>query len=766
MQFLYPALTIGFFVALAPLLIHLINMMRHRRVKWAAMDFLLSSYKKHRKWVWLKQFILLLMRMAAVALVVAMLAQLVTQRRYEGLFGNTLTHHYILIDDSYSMSDRGGGPSAFETGLQFVKQLAAEAVDQELRQRFTLLRFSRAEMATEDDVTTASGVRVADLNAEDVDGKFSIAVEEICRGMEPTQLASGPEAALQIAGQRMEQNGDENRVVYLVSDFRGNQWDNPTETRQLLRDLENADAKINLVNCVRTHRSNLAITDIRPTEETRAAGVPLFMNVQITNYGTEPQEKIQLQVRTLFYEGSAETGDANTPSIDELPVLQVERINPKESLTVRVQVYFPKAGRHVVEAILPEDSVSNDNRRWCVVEFPEEESVLVVDGDPRGRNGFYVEAIFEPGQRARTGIRPDLRDTAFLRDTNPEALRAYSAIYLFDVDRLDDRAIENLEAYARAGGGIAFFTGPQVNVSFYNEQLFRNGDGLFPVPLGRDDILEMDSLDDASDVQVEDRNHPLFRELVRGQNPIIRMMHVEGFHSTEQDWAPGPDSVTSVLARLRNSQPLVVERPFGKGRVVAVLTSYAPYWNDIVLGPGVLVTLRLQSYLGSAQRLTDEHLVGNPIELRWDSDSYRQDVEILAPSGDPTVPLIIERSAEKRPDEDRILATGIQSAESQLSGIYQVQAHQVDGATDTRRYAVNVDPREGDLTQIATQQLLTNLEPVTAELRFADEYESSAIEQAGFNQSLLLMCLLVALLIGEQLMAYIASFHPARGATR
>ena len=67
MQFLYPALTIGFFVALAPLLIHLINMMRHRRVKWAAMDFLLSSYKKHRKWVWLKQFILLLMRMAAVA---------------------------------------------------------------------------------------------------------------------------------------------------------------------------------------------------------------------------------------------------------------------------------------------------------------------------------------------------------------------------------------------------------------------------------------------------------------------------------------------------------------------------------------------------------------------------------------------------------------------------------------------------------------------------------------------------------------------------
>ena len=35
----------------------------------------------------------------AVALLVAMLAQLVTHRRYEGLFGSTLTHHYVLVDD-------------------------------------------------------------------------------------------------------------------------------------------------------------------------------------------------------------------------------------------------------------------------------------------------------------------------------------------------------------------------------------------------------------------------------------------------------------------------------------------------------------------------------------------------------------------------------------------------------------------------------------------------------------------------------------------
>ena len=78
MQFVYQPLTWAFFLVLIPLVIHLINMMRHKRVQWAAMDFLMKSYKKHRRWVWLKQLLLLLLRMMAIAAVVAMLAKLVT----------------------------------------------------------------------------------------------------------------------------------------------------------------------------------------------------------------------------------------------------------------------------------------------------------------------------------------------------------------------------------------------------------------------------------------------------------------------------------------------------------------------------------------------------------------------------------------------------------------------------------------------------------------------------------------------------------------
>ncbi len=769
MQFLYPALTIGFFLALLPLLIHLINMMRHRRVQWAAMEFLLQSYKKHRRWVWLKQLLLLLARMAAVLLIVAMLAQLVTQRRYEGLFGNTLTHHYVLLDDSMSMSDRAGGTDALERGLKFTRQLAAEAAKQEFHQRFTLIRFSKAQaaVAAAADPQAQSLPRIADLNAADVDSKFTIQLEEACTTIHPTQLPVGPEAALQVARQMMQQNGEENRIVYIVSDFRAKEWDNPSELRQLLSDLEKEDARLHLVNCCRTAHNNLAITDLTPTEETRASGVPLFMNVAVTNYGDRVAENVQLKVRTYFHASSLKqhpTSDRPSSKEDESPMLQIDRIEPGETSVERVQVFFPKAGKHAVEALLPDDTIAADNRRWSVVEFPEYESVLVVDGDPNERNAFYIDAIFQPGQRAQTGIRADLESVVFLRDTTPEVLRHYSAIYLFDVDRLDDRAVTNLETYVEQGGGLAIFVGPQVNINFYNEKLYRDGAGLVPLPIAHDDLLDSDPIDNTPDILVEATDHSIFQELVQGQNPIIRMMHVQRYLRPPSDWLPAPESSVRILARLRNRAPLAVEKAFGKGRVVMFLTTYAPYWNDIALGPGVILALRLQSHLGFSRRVTTEQEVATGIHVRLDRDKYRQDIRIFAPSDDPATPLLIDDTAETLADDTRFMRASIGPNETQQSGIYEMWFSRTDGSIDADRFAVNVDPREGNLAQTPGRDIVAKLEPVSVDIGYADQYETAAIEDAGYNQSLLLMCFLILLLIGEQLLAYFTSYHPSRRA--
>ena len=70
-----PLLWWGLPFAAAPVIIHLINLLRHRKVPWAAMEFLVASQRKYRTRVLLKQILLLLLRVAAVLGIVLALAQ-------------------------------------------------------------------------------------------------------------------------------------------------------------------------------------------------------------------------------------------------------------------------------------------------------------------------------------------------------------------------------------------------------------------------------------------------------------------------------------------------------------------------------------------------------------------------------------------------------------------------------------------------------------------------------------------------------------------
>src|SRR5690606_32374520 len=136
--------------------------------------------------------------------------------------------------------------------------------------------------------------------------------------------------------------------------------------------------------------------------------------------------------------GGTPVAGASKTDREELPGISIERIAPGEAVKRRVQVYFPVAGHHVIEAELPADAVESDNRRWCVVHLPPEVPVRIVDDDPTQRNAAYLTSVFRPGKLVETGIRPDVQPATFLRDSSPEATSAYSAVYLMDVSQLDD----------------------------------------------------------------------------------------------------------------------------------------------------------------------------------------------------------------------------------------------------------------------------------------------------------------------------------------
>src|SRR5215207_3372611 len=87
----------------APIIIHLINRMRFKRVRWAAMEFLLKAQKRTRRRLIIEQLILLALRCFLIALVGLLVSRFIGCG--DSNFGGKPNLHIALIDDTPSMQD-------------------------------------------------------------------------------------------------------------------------------------------------------------------------------------------------------------------------------------------------------------------------------------------------------------------------------------------------------------------------------------------------------------------------------------------------------------------------------------------------------------------------------------------------------------------------------------------------------------------------------------------------------------------------------------
>src|SRR5438874_12134347 len=103
--FLNPwAMVAGGAMISAPILIHLINRMRFKRIRWAAMEFLLKSQKRNRRRLIIEQIILLMLRCLLVLLAGLLVARYVGDAL--GITSSSGTTHVVMLDDSLSMLDK------------------------------------------------------------------------------------------------------------------------------------------------------------------------------------------------------------------------------------------------------------------------------------------------------------------------------------------------------------------------------------------------------------------------------------------------------------------------------------------------------------------------------------------------------------------------------------------------------------------------------------------------------------------------------------
>jgi hypothetical protein len=86
MTFLEPLMLIGLPLVLLPIIIHLLNKLRHRSVKWAAMMFLLSANKTATRHAKIRQWLILLMRAFAIAAIIFVVSRPIAGVGLDGRF--------------------------------------------------------------------------------------------------------------------------------------------------------------------------------------------------------------------------------------------------------------------------------------------------------------------------------------------------------------------------------------------------------------------------------------------------------------------------------------------------------------------------------------------------------------------------------------------------------------------------------------------------------------------------------------------------------
>jgi hypothetical protein len=749
----------GLPLAAAPVAIHLINLLRHRKVDWAAMEFLLASQRKYRTRVLLRQILLLLLRVAAVVGIVLALAQPRLQTAFGRLLGGGKTTHVILVDDSYSMGDTWGqrlvpddaegtdGHTAFAQARRLVERLLERLATDGGDHEVVIGRFSsfRKPPGEPDE----SAAQPGDLPLEDL-SRFDIPRQPLTPQTLPplrrriaefgcSALDDGPQAAVNAAEQVVMAAGGP-AVLWLVTDFRVRDWKAAEPVAAALRRLSAADIGIRLVDCGGEAAgddgdggANLTIEQVEPVGGVAAVGVLLPMEIVVRNQGDVAAENVRVSL--------AEDGL-------ERPGLIIESIAAGATARSRFEVRFEGRGSHTVQASLPADRLAADNVRVAAIDVVDRAQVLIIDGGSsrRGEAGdaFYVATALAPGAGAPTGVAPRIESRRSLVTLD---LQLFDAVWLLDVERLEADEVRALEAFAAGGGGVVFFVGPTSSPEFINEMLYRKGEGIFPVPLaGAIDLLDDPANRDTPDLVAEE--HPVVTVLAGRRNPFLGAVRVDRYMAVARGFEPVVGSGLRRLLSLRDGSPLMVERPFGDGMVVAVLTTASPSWNTWARGnpSWVVVMLELESRLAAGRRRSMAAVVGEEISIRLEPGLDETGVDfILPPDG-----TLVHVDGGMKPG---LKATGV-------PGGYVARWRRLDGTEQERIIAVNVNPSEGDLNRVSRGQLESSLSGVVHDFRRADAFEPNTGDLAGASLVRPLLHALLVVFLLEQLLAYAVSYHP------
>src|SRR5262245_11206941 len=557
MGFVAPLVLIGLGALAVPVFVHLIQRERKRVVEFPSLMFLqripYQSVRRRR----IRDWLLLLMRLTALAMIVLAFARPFFRRdTLAAATQNGAREAVILVDKSYSM-----GYGDRWTNAQAAARDAVNAVRP--GDRPSLAFFS-------------SGADVAVRSAGDK-GRLTSAVAGAAVGPGATRYAP----ALKLAGSLLGESALPVREIVLITDFQRRGWEQ-TPGRDDVKLPERTT--LTPVNVAAGETANLTGTPVSLQRTRFENHDRVAVTAGLVNHSDKPVSNVSLTLEV----------DGNT--IQSLPASAA----PGGSGSVTFAP-FTVASRNMRASVkLPSDALARDNVFHFVVSPSEPVRVFVVDRPGAEAEALYVDRALPIGEAPRVELTT--RTPASLSDAD---LRAAAVVVLNDVQVADDFA-DRLSAFVASGGGLLIAAGPHATWP---------ARAAATVPAVPGDVVDR-TTSTPSRLGALEYSHPVFELFRAPRTGDFSAARFYGYRATAQP-AAGQPAPGQVLARFDDGTPALLERKVGNGRVRMWTSTLDLGWNDLPVKPVFLpflhtVTKYLADYSEAPASLTVGQVIPAP----------------------------------------------------------------------------------------------------------------------------------------------------------
>lgn len=769
LDFINPWMLTGLAGVSLPFLVHLLSRKKFDVVQWGAMQFL-ELGKNARRRIRLEELLLLLLRMALIALIAIALARPWLSGSWLSSFASKPACDIaIVVDSSYSTDWRAKASTPHQAALRWANGF----MDGLSGQDTIALIDARDQVNTVIPLTRSrENIRRALRELPTPSGSSRLN-EAVIRGLQTVN-----------AGTNLS------RHVVVITDGQSLPWKDADDHFWLqlkeLRDQAGIPPSVWVVNTQKQQARpvNYSVDRLELSRELTVIDFPVRIATTIRNTGAKTASN-----RRVFFEVDGQRLAERTLSV---------RVEANGQATAEFEHRFQQPGSHHIRVVLEEDNLRGDDVAEAAISITDALPVLLVNGtphpDPAKSEVFFAKSALS----ASVNLTPWVAaKTVNVNALSEKMLEQAEVVVLANCKTLSPKQVESLQAFVDSGGGLAITMGDRIDTKWFNKTLFADGKGVSPVKL---DSLETiaEPKDDKDDTTVRISNESLeipwisqfqdgsddgFLDVrftnwyrVSGQqeqqddgNADKKQPQPDGEEVVDRKAAPNniavdkPDANGAkpaaadddldqsprikpiiIAARYSNGDPFIVTRQYGRGRVCVMTSTLDADWCTFPAKPDYVAFLHELIFQLASGRESRNVEVGTPLLLGIDSDDKDAEWVFIDPAD-------VEHPAQHSGDEFR---PQVRLDETWLAGSYRMRRKGAKKSADDEHFVVNFDRSESDLESLTKERIasITDDDRLTLIEDPADLFGSLKSENSRVEMWHILLLVFLAILIGEVVM--------------